>query len=83
MGKTEWQKRKQGKMATIETEAEIDVEEYLEYATTVALIEELEERDWNFEDLDIDRKTLINMLCNGLSITQADKVKTVIKAILE
>jgi hypothetical protein len=75
---------KEGRSVTIECEAEIWVDEHLEYATTEALLEELSDRDIDFtDDIDISTEDAIKLLTNRLSITQSAKLETIIKSVLE
>lgn len=79
-----YRKNVAGKSVTIEAEVDIDIDEYLAYATDEMLLEEIAKRKLDLtSDVQLNLEQKINLLTQGLSITQSYEIQEAIKSILK
>jgi hypothetical protein len=73
----------QGRDVTIEAEVDVCIDEYLEYATTECLLEELAERKIDLTGtIKVDSDVITKLICKNLSIVDATHLTIIINKFL-
>lgn len=73
--RTTYQNRKKGRQATIEVEADVWIDEYLEYASDEAIVLEMVERGLTVGEGEVNAEILADAFCAKLSIIKAQALR--------